>query len=59
MPRWSLMNNGPGRELSARKSIDDEKVYCVDCGNVFIWASGRHCPACHVDEKLDEVATDE
>ena len=50
------MDNGPGRELSG--SHEDETVYCVDCGNVFVFQKGRDCPTCYVDERLDELQDD-
>jgi predicted ATP-dependent serine protease len=46
------MDNGPPRELSG--SHESETVYCVDCGNVFVWAEGRDCPACHAWETAHE-----
>lgn len=45
--------NGPGRELNG--SHDDETVYCVDCGNVFVWARGRDCPTCTLREMMEDA----
>jgi len=48
------MDNGPAREFSPPHKFEDETVYCVDCGNVFVWAKGRVCPACHAWEVAEE-----
>lgn len=45
--------NGPNRELHG-PDLQEETVYCVACGTVFVWASGRSCPSCHLAEKLEE-----
>lgn len=42
--------NGPARELVG--SHEDETVYCVVCGNVFVWAEGRDCPTCKLASEM-------
>lgn len=44
--------NGPGKELDG--AIGDERVYCVQCGNIFVPAHGRDCPACTLAEVIEE-----
>ena len=50
--------NGPARELRGGPgpdgSLDDDTVYCVSCGNTFVYRKGRDCPTCTLAEKLDE-----
>jgi len=50
--------NGPARELRGGPgpdgSLDDDTVYCVSCGNTFVYRRGRDCPTCTLAEKLDE-----
>lgn len=53
--RCGRMDNGPGRELPKGADMADETVYCVDCGNVYVWDMERDCPACHVANLLSEV----
>jgi len=52
----SVPFNGPPRELRMGPGqdgdIDDDKVYCVACGNIFVWADGRDCPTCTLAEEL-------
>lgn len=48
-----MMDNGPGRETNV--DLPDKLVYCVDCGNVFVWQRHRDCPTCYVDERIDEL----
>jgi len=53
------MDNGPSRELLSG-DLEEETVYCVDCGNIYVWARGRDCPACHAWETAqEEVGQDE
>jgi len=47
------MDNGPGKET--RTDLPNSASYCVDCGAIFIYDRHRDCPACHVDERLDEL----
>lgn len=47
--------NGPSRELPAGSDHLDESVYCVNCGNIFVWAEGRDYPTCTVAKMLEEV----
>jgi hypothetical protein len=51
------MDNGPSREL--RGDFRDEMVYCVDCGNIYVWDKGRKCPACHLAARLDKMEVGE
>lgn len=44
--------NGPARELDG--SHDDETVYCVQCGTVFVRAQGRDCPACTLAGMIED-----
>lgn len=44
--------NGPGRELPG--SHEEETVYCVQCGNVFVRAKGRDCPTCTLAEMMED-----
>lgn len=46
------MDNGPARETEV--DLPEGVVYCVDCGNVFVWANGRDCPTCHVWETIQQ-----
>lgn len=41
--------NGPPKEVDV--DLPDGVVYCVACGNVFIWASGRECPTCAIADE--------
>lgn len=59
--------NGPGRELVNTNyrgeivpgaDIDDEKVYCCDCGTIYVTARGRDCPACTLAEMVREISGD-
>lgn len=43
--------NGPSRELMNTDFLEDA-VYCVKCGNIFVPARGRDCPACAIAEEL-------
>lgn len=45
--------NGPPRELHGPHH--DDTVYCVQCGSVYVWADGRSCPACTLNERLEEI----
>lgn len=42
--------NGPPRALSG--SYDGKEVYCVQCGNIYVWADDRDCPTCTIAEEL-------
>lgn len=64
--------NGPSRELSEHRAapgvagnLDDEQVYCVNCGTIFVRANGRDCPSCtnaaaieDLEQRLDELDED-
>lgn len=44
--------NGPAREADV--DLPDGVVYCVDCGNVFIYGGHeRDCPTCAIADALD------
>jgi len=45
------MDNGPAREKDV--DLPDHVVYCVDCGNIFVFHPKRDCPTCHLAERLD------
>ena len=47
--------NGPTRELGGNEHLEelhDDVVYCVVCGNIFVFARGRDCPTCTIANKL-------
>lgn len=53
--------NGPPRELTAYDDqgnqisdddMDEESVYCVTCGNIFIHHRRRDCPTCKLADEL-------
>jgi len=46
--------NGPQREFSKNQEVDEEKVYCVECGTIFVRARNRDCPICTLVEKIEE-----
>lgn len=48
------MDNGPNYEPTDL-DLPDKVVYCVLCGNIYVWTKGRKCPSCHVNEKLEEI----
>ncbi|GAA0539544.1 hypothetical protein ABNG02_15785 [Halorubrum ejinorense] len=47
--------NGSSKELPSESDHLDESVYCVNCGNIFVWAPDRDCPTCTVAKMLDEA----
>lgn len=47
--------NGPPRELSQSESMTDEAVYCVQCGTIYIFDAGRHCPNCTLNDRIDDL----
>jgi len=46
--------NGPACELPRGTHHSDEEVYCVNCGNVYVYVKGRDCPTCTIAEMLEE-----
>lgn len=51
------MDNGPGVEPTGL-DLPDALCYCVDCGTVYVYHFHRDCPACYLDERLDELEGD-
>lgn len=54
--------NGPRRALEdvtgRGPALEDVTVYCKECGNVYVRAYGRACPACVLMDRLEEVQDD-
>ncbi|MFC6975832.1 hypothetical protein ACFQL1_15970 [Halomicroarcula sp. GCM10025709] len=51
------MDNGPSYEPQDL-DLPDGVVYCVDCGNVFVYHNRRGCPTCHAWETAQEAVND-
>lgn len=48
--------NGPMRELDQPLDLDDEVVYCTQCGSIFVKCTiSRSCPACTLDERQQKI----
>lgn len=55
--------NGPARELESDEHMivengESELVYCVSCGNTFVWAQNRDCPTCTLAEMIKDVPSE-
>ena len=55
--------NGPARELESDEHMivengESELVYCVQCGNTFVWARNRDCPTCTLAEMIEELPSE-